>query len=414
MKAKPQHNTHIDDPLDLTYIESLRVNVLDPIIDYWFRAKLIGAETLPKKGPLIVASNHSGNAFPHDAMVLDALLYRHDGNAPEHKFRSVYSPKLARSWYMRLFGIDDFWRRCGAVDMTYYNFRALLQNDERIVYYPEGINGIGKGFNRRYQLQPFSRSFIQLSAETNSPVYPIYSVNAEFVNPTSFTIAWLDRFVDRYIGVPFLPIPAALIALIFPFFFYFGFPCKMRFIVGKPLQIRNYLLEAGCEIDEQPNREQADIVAERIRDIMQAELHKLVEKYGDKPYDFAELLRSIKSIPGKFWPVIGPGWPYGFIRHERDLVRAPAQNWFHFWLRDIDLISYYIPLLGWPLIALFRWLRKPPYGYRGLSKPEKKARQGGYLWSLIQRPIMPRSLRFGKKTDSKTTPDGDAQPTPPS
>ncbi len=389
--------THHEDPLDLGYIDSLRVNVLDPIIDHWFRASLHDAEKLPKTGPLILASNHSGNAFPHDALVLDALLWRQDGNAPERKFRSVYSPKLARTWLMRLFGIDNFWRRCGAVDMTYYNFRELIKHDERIVYYPEGIPGIGKGFNRRYQLQPFSRSFVVLSAEHEVPVYPVFTINAEWVNPTSFTMPWLDKLVDRYTGVPFFPIPAALIAIIFPFFFYFGFPCRMKFFVGEPLPITSWLEELGWKRGSKPTRSQADKVAEMARAEMQSSINSLVAEHGQKPYDFPDLIRSIRKIPGKAWPVIGLGWPYGFVRHERDLARPPAKNSLHRWLRDADLIAYYLPLIGWPIIALIRWARKPPYGYRGLSRPEKRTRQGGYLWSLLQIPLNSRSLRFKKK-----------------
>jgi len=393
---KPASHTQHEDPLDLDYIASLRVNVLDPIIDHWFRATLTGAETLPKTGPLILASNHSGNAFPHDALVLDALLWRQDNNVPERKFRSVYSPKLARTWLMRLFGIDNFWRRCGAVDMTYYNFRELIKHDERIVYYPEGIPGIAKGFNRRYQLQPFSRSFVVLAAEHNVPVYPVYTINAEWVNPTSFTIPWLDKIVDRYTGIPFFPIPAALIAILFPFFFYFGFPCKMKFFVGEPLPIDRWLQGLGWIRGTKPTRSQADKVAEMARIEMQGNMDDLVSEFGQKPYDFPDLIRSIRKIPGKAWPVIGPGWPYGFIRHERDLVRPAAPNRLHKWLRDADLIAYYLPLIGWPIIAALRWARKPPYGYRGLSKPEKRKRQGGYLWSLVQIPLLPRALRFKK------------------
>jgi 1-acyl-sn-glycerol-3-phosphate acyltransferase len=397
MKPKESSsNTHHEDPLDLGYINSLRVNVLDPIIDHWFRASLHGADDLPKTGPLILASNHSGNAFPHDALVLDALLWRQDGNAPERKFRSVYSPKLARTWLMRLFGIDNFWRRCGAVDMTYYNFRELIKHDERIVYYPEGIPGIGKGFNRRYQLQPFSRSFVVLAAEHGVPVYPVYTINAEWVNPTSFTLPWFDKIVDKYTGLPFFPIPAAFLAILFPFFFYFGFPCKMKFFVGKPLPIESWLEGFGWKRGTKPTRHQADKAAERARVEMQWNIDELVAVHGQKPYDLPDLIRSIRTIPGKAWPVIGLGWPYSFVRHERDLVRDPAKSKLQGWLRDIDLIAYYLPLVGWPIIATLRWARKPPYGYRGLSKPEKRKRQGGYLWSLVQIPLLPRALRFKK------------------
>ena len=404
MTERPKNpSSEPSDPLDIEYINSLRVNVLDPIIDHWFRARLFGAEKLPAHGPIIIASNHSGNAFPHDALVLDALLWRYDNNDPEKKCRSVYSPKLARTWIMRLFGIDNFWRRCGAVDMTFYNFRSLLQHGERVIYYPEGIAGIGKGFNKRYQLQPFSSSFVQLANEHSTPIFPVYTINAEWVNPTSISISWLNRWVDKFTGVPFFPIPAAFIALVFPFFFYFGFPCKMNFFVGDPIHADEVLKELGWDGSSKPHRSLLNKAAHSIQDQMQEELDRLVGLHGTKPYDLPDLIGALRTIPGKSWPVIGIGWPYGFIRHERDLVRKPARNAFHFWLRDVDLLAFYIPFLGWPLITLLRWLRKPPYGYRGLSQPEKKKRQGGDLWSLLQIPLIPRTIRFRGGAKSKTT-----------
>jgi 1-acyl-sn-glycerol-3-phosphate acyltransferase len=395
------------DPLDIEYINSLRIRVLDPIIDHWFRASLHGAEKLPDQGPIIIASNHSGNAFPHDALVLDALLWRHDNNAPEKKCRSVYSPKLARSWVMRLFGIDNFWRRCGAVDMTFYNFRSLLRHGERVIYYPEGIAGIGKGFNKRYQLQPFANSFVQLASELSTPIYPVYAINAEWVNPTSISMPWLNRWVDKISGIPFFPIPAALIAMVFPFFFYFGFPCKMMFFIGDPIRADKVLAGAGWDGKAKPGRSLIQKATLSIQQGMQAELDRLVALYGSRPYDLPDLVKALRDIPGKSWPVIGIGWPYGFIRHERDLERKPAKNAFHFWMRDIDILAYYIPFLGWPIIALLRWLRKPPYGYRGLSHPEKKKRQGGDLWSLMQIPLIPRSIRFRVGAKSRSTHGGD-------
>ena len=48
--------------------------------------------------------------------------------------------------------------------MTFDNFERLLARGERVIYYPEGVRGIGKGFHRRYELQRFHTSFITLAA----------------------------------------------------------------------------------------------------------------------------------------------------------------------------------------------------------------------------------------------------------
>ena len=77
-----------------------------------------------------------------------------------------------------------------------------------------------------------------------------------------------------------------------------------------------------------------------------------------------------------------------YLRLERDRRRAPARNRLHALLRDWDLIGFYLPF-GWPLLSLFRALRRPPCGYRGLSRDERRERQGNFLWRLSERPLPP-------------------------
>ncbi|NCP85217.1 MAG: hypothetical protein GW823_10060, partial [Bacteroidetes bacterium] len=65
------------DPIDWNYLTSLRDNILSGIVDHYFRAEIYGLEKIKKDGPAIIGCNHSGTAFPHDALVLDALLWRY-------------------------------------------------------------------------------------------------------------------------------------------------------------------------------------------------------------------------------------------------------------------------------------------------------------------------------------------------
>src|SRR5690606_148176 len=65
------------DPIDYNYLNSIKDSFLAPIIDHYFRAEIYGMEKLQKEGPAILGCNHSGTAFPYDALVLDALMWRH-------------------------------------------------------------------------------------------------------------------------------------------------------------------------------------------------------------------------------------------------------------------------------------------------------------------------------------------------
>lgn len=376
--------TSEEDPIDFKYLKSFYENVSSDIISHYFRAELIGEENLPSNGPLILASNHSGNAFPHDSFVLDQLSWRATGFPKKEKIRPLYSPKLAVNWWMRPFGLDNWWRKFGAIDQTYLNFDRTLANDGRVIYYPEGIPGIGKGFNRRYQLQPFQPSFVKLAARYNVPIIPVYGINAEWINPANLTFRWIDKISSRLIGVPFIPLPLIILAIIFPFFFYFGFPCNMKFVIGKPISIRDRIRSAAKSDPSDPDREDSEKIASEIRKTMQEELNLLVNKHGKKPFHIRTLISSFRTIKGKRWLTSPFGWPILFTRHYRDFYdrKSGKKNPNH-WLRDWDLIGYYLPF-GWILLALFRMLRKPPNGNRGLKKHEVNKKEGRYIWSIAR------------------------------
>lgn len=393
-----------DDPIDFKYLRSFYQEVSSGIIDHYFRARLIGYENIPTTGPVILASNHSGNAFPHDSFVLDQLLWRCGNFRKNAKFRPLYSPKLALNWWMRPFGLDNWWRLFGAIDQTYINFDRIISRGGRVIYYPEGIPGIGKGFNRRYQLQPFQPSFIKLAARYDTPVLPVYGINAEWINPASLTFRWLDHLGYKIAGIPFVPVPLILLAGIFPFFFYFSFPSNMKFIIGKPISIRQWLKKnLSCD-PVNPSRTQALKAAEHIRLFMQNELDQYVRQYGQKPYDLKSLISRFRAMDQKRWITSPFGWPVLFTRHYRkfffgrsidpgkiDSFPQPQKTQkkhnltsdkrFHW-----DLIGYYIPL-GWLFLMLFRKIRKPPIGNRGLEPGEIRRKEGRYVWSIARETV---------------------------
>jgi 1-acyl-sn-glycerol-3-phosphate acyltransferase len=395
------------EPLDLAYLRDFATRVYIPILDHYFRPALIGAEKLPTEGPVILAANHSGNAFPHDAVVLDATLWRHDGLAPEKKLRTAFEKELTAVWWMRPFGLDNWWRRCGGVDMTFDNFDRSLARGDRVLYFPEGVPGIGKGFNRRYRLQRFSTSFALLAARRNVAVYPVYVVNAEWVHPFGYCVPALDRLMQRWLGVPFLPLPIGLLTLLFPWMFYLSFPARMTFVVGDRLDVAALAREAGITDFAARDRERWGEVAKRIRLHMQAELDRCVAQYGRRPWDVRSLTRELWKERRRLLALVPLGWPVTFVRHERNLRRAPARSRLRALLRDWDLLGYYLPL-GWLALALTRSLRRPPCGYRGLPPEDAREQRGDFVWRLAERPL---PARAGAASGAPAAP-GEVEPEP--
>jgi 1-acyl-sn-glycerol-3-phosphate acyltransferase len=377
------------EPFDADWGRSLLRTVFNPINELWFRSTLIGAERIPSDGPLILASNHSGNAFPYDGMALDALLWQRDGLREEAKFRTVYEPELSFVWWMRPFGIDDFWRRAGCVDMTFDNFDRLLARGDRVLYFPEGVPGIGKGFNNRYRLRQFRTSFLLLAARHHAPVIPLYTVNAEWLHPFGYVFPPLDRLMQRVFHVPFLPLPLGLAAIVFPWIWYLAFPARLVFVVGEPIDVERVLRDEGVVSYDSPDRASLRRAANRVRLMMQRTLDQYVEEYGARPYDVKSLGPALWRTRRQLLRAVPLFWPTSFLRHERDLHRTRARNRLHAFVRDLDLAAFYLPF-GWPLLSLSRALRKPPCGYRGISAPEVVNRQGSYLWKLADRPLPSR------------------------
>ncbi len=373
------------EPFDPDYSRALVRDVIGPIGADYFRVELIGADRIPKRGPVILAANHSGNAFPYDGIFADAALWEADGLDPAAKLRTVFEPELSFVWWMRPFGLDNFWRRCGGVDMTFDNFERLLVRGDRVLYFPEGVPGIGKGFNRRYQLQPFKTSFALLAARHGVPVYPFHIINAEWVHPFGYTIPALDRFFQRVFHVPFLPLPLGLLAILFPWIWYLAFPARLVAVVGEPIDVAPLMRAEGITDFVRPDRAALQRVAQRIRVRMQAELTAEVGRHGRQPYQVRSLCRHVR----RRLRLLPWGWPASFLRSDRDRRRPAPKNRWHAWVRDWDLLAFWLPA-GWPILSLTRALRRPPCGYRGLSREELREQQGNFLWRLSERPLPDR------------------------
>jgi 1-acyl-sn-glycerol-3-phosphate acyltransferase len=384
--------TQPSDPFEPDYYQSVDRAFFGAIVDEYFRGELHGADHIPARGPTVLAANHSGTAFPYDAMVLDVLLWRREAMHPGRKIRTVYEKELAMTWWMRPFGIDNFWRRGGGVDLTFDNFDRLLAQGERVLYFPEGVPGIGKGFQKRYQLQRFSTSFVIMAARHDAPVVPVHIVNAEWVIPFNFTVRAVDAVVERLLKIPFLPLPAAPLGLIFPWLWYLALPARMVVHVGAPIDVRALLRAEGCLDVDVADRPLLQRVAERIRLQMQGELNTHVDQHGARPYHWDSLAAAFRAARGRRWRLLPTGWPIAFVRHMRDRLRAPARTRLHAWMRDWDLIGFYLPL-GWFMLALTRALRAPPYGYRGLKADAARLKQGQFLWHLHERPLTPTAQR---------------------
>ncbi len=231
------------------------------LYEAWWRVDAAGVRNVPAHGRALLVSNHAGSLFPFDAsMILLAIMKQHP------------LPRWARflvlDWAFVLPFISAFMRRVGGVPASKHNAARLLEQDEVVMVFPEGVKGTGKQFSERYRLQRFGRGgFVEVALRTSSPIIPVAVVGSEEIYPKLGNA----RPVARAVGAPFVPITPT-----FPWLGPLGLvplPSKWRIEFCEPIDLSHH----GPDAADDP-RLLFD-VSEQVRETIQARLYEnLVER----------------------------------------------------------------------------------------------------------------------------------------
>ncbi len=188
---------------------------------HYFRVRSEGHANVPATGPVVLAANHGG-LLPFDGAmaVVDLLLHSEP-------------PRLARAILDRFAGslpwVNVFMARVGQVVGTHENFARLLDDDEAVLVFPEGIDGIRKPITQRYRLQRFHVGFVEHALRARAPIVPMAILGSDDQAPILFDVKPLARW---------LGLPAAPITPTFPWFGPAGllpYPVRYRIVYGEPL-----------------------------------------------------------------------------------------------------------------------------------------------------------------------------------
>lgn len=368
-----------DKYFDRDYSRALSENIAYYIDKFWFRSELIGWDLLPERNnpdsPLIYFTNHSGMAFPWDAMIFG---YRFNiKQAFGHgAVRALSSPMLSQSALMNPFTSDGLWNRMGSIDATFENFESIMKNKhEQVLIYPEGVPGIAKGFNNKYVVQQMKTSFLRMSIKYKTDIIPFFCINGEYINPYSYSSKLVNKLFNL-IGIPFFPLgPISIFIVLQPWIFYFGFPAKLKYVLGKRIKPYEMINKPYDEISQQ---EFAQLAIE-VQDLYQKQLDESVKKHGKNPYDFWGLIKNMfnnfRTVPyGMPW-----NWVILFYEFDRKYRKYGKDNckvkMGHFHtvfniLKNPFTIFYFIPVLGLIPIAIRGYK-----GHRLWQNKNKKAKK---------------------------------------
>ena len=168
---------------------------LDFLYDRWWRVRTLGAANVPGHGRALMVANHAG-ILPWDATMISMGLLR------EHPLPR-YPRFLVLDWAFSLPWVSVAIRKVGGVAASPFNALRLLEQDELVAVFPEGVKGTGKPFRERYQLQRFGRGgFVELALRTGAPIVPVAVVGSEEIYPKLGESPPLARAI----GAPFFPL----------------------------------------------------------------------------------------------------------------------------------------------------------------------------------------------------------------
>ena len=230
------------------------------LYEAWWRVEPDGVLNVPAHGRALLVSNHAGSLFPFDAsMILLSIMKRHP------------LPRWARflvlDWAFVLPFISAFMRKVGGVPASKHNAARLLEQDELVMVFPEGVKGTGKQFSERYRLQRFGRGgFVEVALRTGAPIVPVAVVGSEEIYPKLADA----RPLARAVGAPFVPVTPT-----FPWLGPLGLvplPSKWRIEFCEPIDVSHHGPEAA------EDRRLLFDITEQVRETIQAKLYENLVK----------------------------------------------------------------------------------------------------------------------------------------
>ena len=237
--------------------------LVKPIFEFlyykWFRVSTEGDEYIPHTGRVLLVANHSGTLPLDGAMIKFHLKYVHPAR------RSVRP--LAENFVYYWPFLGTLMNRIGGVRANPENAEILLERDEAVIVFPEGVKGIVKHFSKRYKLQRFGRGgFVRLALRTRSPIIPVAVVGAEEIYPCIAKIDWLGKLIN----LPTFPITLNMLVL-GPLGF-IPFPTKWYIKFGPPIDFSEY----------PPEFEEDDLfinhMSQQIRNTIQEMINELLAR----------------------------------------------------------------------------------------------------------------------------------------
>jgi len=226
----------------------------------WWRVAVEGTRNVPAHGRALLVANHAGSLFPFDAAMMTIAIMK------EHPLPR-WPRFMVLDWAFVLPFVSSLMRRCGGIPASPSNAIRLLEQNELVMAFPEGVKGTGKAFAERYRVQRLGRGgFVEIALRAQAPIVPVAVVGAEEIYPKLGE----SRALARAVGAPYVPITPT-----FPWLGPLGLlplPSRWRIEFCDPVELGGYGPEAA------EDRRVVFDLAEQVRETIQGKLYENLAK----------------------------------------------------------------------------------------------------------------------------------------
>lgn len=191
--------------MDRQYIQTYGRTLFRFLHNAYWRIEERGLEHIPRQGRAVLVGIHRG-FMPWDAVMLLHSIVQQTRRYP----RFLIHPCL-----VKFPGLANYMTKLGGILASQENADWVLQQDEILGVYPEGIRGAFTMYRNAYKLGNFGRNdFVRIALRNRAPLIPAVTVGSAEIYPILGRIDW--RWWKRLSEWPFLPLTPTFPWIPFP------------------------------------------------------------------------------------------------------------------------------------------------------------------------------------------------------
>lgn len=181
--------------MDKGYVAAFGRTLFKLLHDGYWRVEVKGLEHVPREGRVVMVGVHRG-FMPWDAVMTLHLLARELKRYP----RFLIHPGLIKFPFL-----FNFHTKLGGVVACQENADRVLERDEILAIYPEGIRGAFSLYRDAYRLGKFGRDeFVKVALRRRAPLVPFVTVGSAETFPIIGRLNW--NWWKRHTEWPFFPL----------------------------------------------------------------------------------------------------------------------------------------------------------------------------------------------------------------